>query len=634
MGVSSRRRRPIHIPRLDLFPWVSTKLKEAIGKRLGPEMRARYKRYIDVTRLGVFAIIGFGGSGKTEILALTALLFLGHRGINAVYCCAPTDVAAATFAERLHRIAGEVGTEVGNLPLLVVRGYNLDSEVWSFVELATVGGPVEGNDYDASIPRASELSACEWLLKVVKVGDFDLGTGPPSKLLQMRWNIFTPANQEYGGLRLWLAGNISFSEIEDKTPSEKLEGSANLVRSLLARIVESADAVCTTPYTAAEHPFDKANASADAVILDDAHAMLQADALLAWGAGCRPCAMAGDPEQMPPTVMTNGEKRNGRCANMFSQFARVSVLDQLRYTGWLCFPLDTQFRGVSGQFDLAREVMYPHLPEFRYVNEATVRKHAQFLRLDGWVRAMYGAPRSTTRKILPLFFDCVGSRCVADGEGRSWHNPRQTAFAVSLVEGLLCSGLGPEGPDIVVLTPFRANAEELLKALEAHPTLAGRGVLVTTPEAFQGREARIVIFVLCVTEATGPLAAAEAHRLCVAVTRHVGVFFVVGDILTLRGVGPDSCAERVVFESGEIVSVTRGAFRRFIEYFRRTGRIMRAVRPRDSDGGGLGASKGRGRGAGGAGRGVAPYGRGGVSGRRTFWAGSWRGVGEKGSNSF
>lgn len=84
------------------------------------------------------------------------------------------------------------------------------------------------------------------------------------------------------------------------------------------RIVESADAVFTTPHLAGEHPYDAANASADAVILDDAQAMLQADAILAWGAGCRPCAMAGDPEQMPPTVMTCGEKRGGRCANMFS----------------------------------------------------------------------------------------------------------------------------------------------------------------------------------------------------------------------------------------------------------------------------------------------------------------------------
>lgn len=98
------------------------------------------------------------------------------------------------------------------------------------------------------------------------------------------------------------------------------------------------------------------------------------------------------------------------------------MLEQLKWSGWPCFPLGTQFRGVSGQFDLAREVMYPDLPEFRYADETALPRHDQFLRTEAWVRARYGAPPSPTRKILPLFFDCVDSVCLPSEEGRSRHN--------------------------------------------------------------------------------------------------------------------------------------------------------------------------------------------------------------------
>lgn len=142
--IQKQNLRPPVLPQFELFPQVNTKLGEVIVKRLGPETRARYKKYADVTRLGVFAITGFGGSGKTEILALTALLFLGHSGIDTVYCCALTDSATTVFAERLHRLADEVGAQAGELHLLVVRGYNLDIEASAFVEMASAGGPARG----------------------------------------------------------------------------------------------------------------------------------------------------------------------------------------------------------------------------------------------------------------------------------------------------------------------------------------------------------------------------------------------------------------------------------------------------------------------------------------------------------
>ena len=101
----------------------------------------------------------------------------------------------------------------------------------------------------------------------------------------------------------------------------------------------------------------------------------------------------------------------------------------------------------------------------------------------------------------------------------------QNAFAVYFAEEILSTGLRLKGSDIVVLAPFRANAEKLQDALTTHPNLASRGVQATTPDAFQASESKVIVLVFCTTEASGPLIAAEAHWLCVAVTRHVGALF-------------------------------------------------------------------------------------------------------------
>lgn len=156
-------------------------------------------------------------------------------------------------------------------------------------------------------------------------------------------------------------------------------------------------------------------------------------------------------------------------------------------------------------------------------------------------------------------------------------------------------------------------------------------MLATTPDAFQGRESKVVVLVLCATKTTGPLAAAEAHRLCVAVTRHIGALFVVRDVLTVRaGVKGWPMPERMVMESGEHVLVTRGAFRRCVEYFRRMGRIVRAGSPVSNHGSLRAMGQGR-RGYGGMSGGASSC-RG--VGGRMFWAGVSRGVGEKGNDSF
>jgi hypothetical protein len=91
------------------------------------------------------------------------------------------------------------------------------------------------------------------------------------------------------------------------------------------------------------------NKIAKAVVLDDAGAVLQADALQVWDEGCRVCVLAGDEKQLPPKFMTMSktDKKTGMATNSFAQLARVSVLEQLKRTGWPCFVLTQQHRIVN-----------------------------------------------------------------------------------------------------------------------------------------------------------------------------------------------------------------------------------------------------------------------------------------------
>lgn len=94
-----------------------------------------------------------------------------------------------------------------------------------------------------------------------------------------------------------------------------------------------ADTVCHT-FRLELAPYVQLNCEvAKGVVLDEAVPMPQADALLVWGGGCRPCIMAGDPKQLPPVVVSLGEKRDGKVGNMFYHFVKVSQLEHVMKMG-------------------------------------------------------------------------------------------------------------------------------------------------------------------------------------------------------------------------------------------------------------------------------------------------------------
>ncbi|SPN96528.1 uncharacterized protein DNG_00054 [Cephalotrichum gorgonifer] len=330
------------LPQIPILQGVPSHVRTAIGEKIGPK-KNRFARYLKATRLGTICLIKHTGWEKTDLLAWSALLFVYNPKIARIYCSSTSHESTDSFAAQLYRLGLELATMLKFKALLVVRGYAVPQEVEAFLKIA--GGQYRGASEDIEDPfRATRwclrLSACEWLLKVVGARHFSLAPSDPVHLHNLRQEFLTKA--KYEGLRRFVAGGLPFRGGSASALDSAIRVPAfELVKELITAVIMGADAVCTTPLGSAEPVYSRYKEKvAKGIVLDDAGAMLQADALLVWGYGCRPCAMGGGPNQITPAMATCGEVRGQKVVNMFSDLAKVSELEQLKRTGWPCFLID------------------------------------------------------------------------------------------------------------------------------------------------------------------------------------------------------------------------------------------------------------------------------------------------------
>ncbi|KAF4970728.1 hypothetical protein FSARC_2285 [Fusarium sarcochroum] len=229
---------------------------------------------------------------------------------------------------------------------------------------------------------------------------------------------------------------------------------------------------------------------------------------------------------------------------------------------------------ARGQFDLARNLICQDVEDFELVSlgDPVCGVAGDRLLVQGSAWAIGGPPVDGTA--LPVFINCPASVCLFNEDG-SRYNPDQNYCAVWLIRELITKlGLGPE--DIVAITPYRTNPQHLEQALEEKaPYPVGPAsisdVAVTTTDSFQGREGKVVVLVLVVTQDTGPQFVANRHRICVGITRHIGALFVVGDIDIVPAGAPAAVLNRAEDhegDEGEVESVKADIFGNFLQYFR------------------------------------------------------------------
>ncbi|MEY3012513.1 MAG: hypothetical protein RIT45_1248 [Pseudomonadota bacterium] len=230
---------------------------------------------------------------------------------------------------------------------------------------------------------------------------------------------------------------------------------------------------------------------------------------------CERAVLAGDPEQLPPTVLDHDAARDGLGVTAFERLARrdagaaVMLRRQHRmHADLMAFP-SAQSYGGELEADAA---------------------------VAGWrLEDLDGVQADPLRPAALVFVDAAGagweeSRAAsADGERGSCRNVDAAVATEREVRTLLERGVAAEA--IAVLTPYDAQRRLLRERLA---DAMAEGLRVDSIDAFQGREAPAVVLDLVRSNDRGEIGfLAETRRMNVAITRAQRLLVVVGDSATL-----------------------------------------------------------------------------------------------------
>lgn len=251
----------------------------------------------------------------------------------------------------------------------------------------------------------------------------------------------------------------------------------------------------------------------DRVVLDEATQAPDPIALVALGRA--PLAtMAGDPHQLPPTVLDLTAARDGLGRTFFERLSERSpdVVSML----------EVQHRMHSVLMDFPSKTMY----QGRLIAHESVRAHL--------LEELPGVIADPLRPGPLVFVDTAGKGWTERRGGESeddpsTDNPGQAERVAAEVRRVLSRGLAPDA--MAVITPYLAEAR-LLRTLLA--TELAAGLEIGTVDGFQGREKEAIVLDLVRSNDDGELGfLTDIRRMNVAITRARRFLLVVGDSATL-----------------------------------------------------------------------------------------------------
>jgi hypothetical protein len=279
---------------------------------------------------------------------------------------------------------------------------------------------------------------------------------------------------------------------------------------LLAR----AQVVCAT-CTGADHHALRARLF-DTVIIDEATQAADPLALVAMAKGKR-VVLAGDPHQLPPTVVDVEAARAGLGTTYFERLARragapMLVTQHRMHEHIMRFPSASKYGGAL----VASPAVAAHSLAGLGARPDPARGEALWL-LDtagkDWLDRQGG----------------LGASAEDDQVDPSTWNPEQAERTAREVQRLLSRGVAAE--DIAVIAAYDAQVRRLRALLAAE---RAAGVEVASVDGFQGREKEVVVVDLVRSNPDGAIGfLADTRRMNVALTRARRFLLVIGDSATL-----------------------------------------------------------------------------------------------------
>lgn len=274
-------------------------------------------------------------------------------------------------------------------------------------------------------------------------------------------------------------------------------------------ILSQASVICATA-TGSDHILLK-EARFDLVVVDEATQAPDPIALVPLFRADR-AVLAGDPCQLPPTVISQEAERKGLGTTIFERLAEAEQADMLRL-------LTVQYRMNQTIMSFPSESMY----ESQLVAHNSVATHI--------LSELEGVEEDPIRPGAMTFVDTAGKGWeeVRASDNPSTSNPQQAERIVAEVKRVLGRGISPE--DVAIITPYNAQVRLLREHLR--PEMEA-GLEVGSVDGFQGREKEAILIDMVRCNDDNELGfLADTRRMNVALTRARRFLLVLGDSATL-----------------------------------------------------------------------------------------------------
>ncbi|OBT68370.1 hypothetical protein VE03_02935 [Pseudogymnoascus sp. 23342-1-I1] len=280
-------------------------------------------------------------------------------------------------------------------------------------------------------------------------------------------------------------------------------------RRIQQEILNGAHVLCATLSGSGHEMFKNISVEFETVIIDEAAQSIEMSALIPLKYNCIKCILVGDPKQLPPTVLSTVAAEFGYDQSLFERMQKNHP-DRVHL-------LDTQYR------------MHPEISSFPrgefYDGELVDGSGLEKLRQKPWHSSALLSPYR--------FFDLKGSS--SRSGGHSMVNYDEIKVALQLYKRLKTDypSFDIKGK-VGIITPYKGQLREIRFALQRE---YGDDILdeidTNTTDAFQGREAEVIIF-SCVRTMGGVGFLRDVRRMNVGLTRAKSSLWVIGDSSTLQ----------------------------------------------------------------------------------------------------
>ncbi|KAL6452796.1 SEN1 Helicase SEN1 [Candida maltosa Xu316] len=278
-------------------------------------------------------------------------------------------------------------------------------------------------------------------------------------------------------------------------------------RNIQAKILSEAQVLCATLSGSAHDLVANLRVQFDQVIIDEACQCLELSAIIPLRYGCKKCIMVGDPNQLPPTVLS-------QAAASFNYEQSLFVRMQQNHPDSV-YMLNVQYR------------MHPMISEF-----PSAEFYQSKLKDGDNMAAINTRPWHQISPLTPYrFFDILGKH-EKNELTRSLFNLDEAKVALQLTEQLM--KIIPQNQfsgKVGIISPYK---EQIRTIKDVFVRTYGRNILdeidFNTVDGFQGQEKEIIIMSCVRASPTGNVGfLSDIRRMNVALTRARTTLWILGN---------------------------------------------------------------------------------------------------------